>query len=100
MWNYDILKNAAIGAAIGALASFAIPFMRPTKGAFLGALVLVAIGVYKNLDRKNSDITKDVEYSSGNINRSEEIERFHKLYKDGVISAAEFEEQKGKILRK
>ena len=52
--KYDIVKNAVIGAIIGGLGSFFVPFLRPAKGAFLGALILVAIGIYKNLSNKSS----------------------------------------------
>lgn len=100
MWKYDIVKNAVIGAAIGAMASFVIPFMKLTKGAFLGALVLVGIGIYKNLSKKSSAITMDDNSNPATQNISEEIERFHKLHKDGALSASEFEEQKRKLLKK
>ncbi len=100
MWKYDIVKNAVIGAAIGAMATFIIPFMKPTKGAFLGALVLVGIGIYKNLSNKSSAITMDDNSHSAAQNISEEIERYHKLHKDGALSESEFEEQKRKLLNK
>ncbi|MDH0381823.1 SHOCT domain-containing protein [Comamonas aquatica] len=96
--KYDIVKNAAIGAIIGACGSFVIPFMRPAKGAFIGALALVLIGVYKNLSRKSSAITMDEDLPSPRVDIAEEIQKFDNLRKSGAISEEEFQTRKSKLL--
>lgn len=96
--KYDIVKNAVIGAIFGACASFLIPFMRPTKGAFIGALILVAVGVYKNLSRKSSAITTDEDFSYPERNIAEDIQKFDNLRKSGAISEEEFQAMKSKLL--
>ena len=97
--KYDIVKNALIGSVIGVCASFVIPFMRPVKGAIFGALILVAIGVYKNLSNKSSAITKDEEPSSSTKDVAEEILKFDNLRKSGAITEEEFQTQKAKLFR-
>jgi hypothetical protein len=97
--KYDIVKNALIGSAIGACASFVIPFMRPVKGAIIGALILVAIGVYKNLSSKSSAITKEEEPSSSTKDVAEEILKYDNLRKSGAITEVEFQTQKAKLFR-
>lgn len=98
--QYDIFKNAVVGAVIGLCASFFIPFMRPVKGAFAGALILVAIGVYKNLCNNSTAISKTETDSGLSAKSSDELIRLDNLRKSGVITEEEFQAKKTQILNR
>ena len=98
--QYDIFKNAVVGAVIGLCASLLIPFMRPVKGAFAGALILVAIGVYKNLCNNSTAISKTETDSGLSANSSDELIRLDNLRKSGVITEEEFQAKKTQILNR
>jgi hypothetical protein len=96
--KYDITRNAAIGALIGGLASGYIPFLGWFKGAILGALILAAIGVYKNLSNKSSAITElDIDVIDGDV--AEKLAKFDALRKSGAITDEEYQIQKNKLLK-
>ena len=47
----NAFESAATGALLGGLASFFIPFLGPIKGAMIGALSLVILGVVRGTGR-------------------------------------------------
>jgi hypothetical protein len=84
----DMAKDAAAGAAIGAIVAIPIPVVGPAVGATVGA----GIGVAKNLSKHGPSVApkeRDVYV---------ELLKLDDLKKKGVISDAEFEEQKKKLL--
>jgi len=76
--QYDIFKNAVVGAVIGLCASFFIPFMRPVKGT----------------------ISKTETDSGLSANSSDELIRLDNLRKSGVITEEEFQAKKTQILNR
>lgn len=90
----DMVKDAAAGAAVGAVVAIPIPLVGPPVGAALGA----AVGVYKNFTHKNSAAPR-YERQSGNIKDTyAELLKLDDLRKKGIVSDAEFEIQKKKLL--
>ena len=84
-----MVKDAAAGAAVGALIAIPIPVIGPMGGAAVGAM----LGVYRNLTRSNGDgdqpMTPDM-YA--------ELTKLDDLRQKGILTDAEFDVQKKKIL--
>jgi len=98
LWNYDLVKNAATGAVLGLCASFVIPFMRPVKGAFIGALIIVCYGVFKNISQKSSAIRNLADEAGPRLDVVEELRKFSELRNSGAITNDEFEAKKKRLL--
>ncbi|WP_428505345.1 SHOCT domain-containing protein [Roseateles sp.] len=98
LWQYDIVKNAISGAAIGAVASLFIPFLRPVKGALLLALLFAGVGVYRNLGKQSSAINKEDGTQAVTKDVAEEIRKFAELRTSNAITEEEFQAQKKRLL--
>lgn len=101
----DLAKDAATGAAIGAVVAVPIPVIGPIGGAVFGA----GIGVYKNITREKSSTAeiKGPEPETGvatdrappsSPDVYDQLIKFDDLRQKGIITEAEFEEQKRKLL--
>lgn len=99
----DLAKDAAAGAAIGAVIAVPIPVIGPVVGAVVGA----GLGVYKNIiksDSKHPEITKlknsPDETSASSPDLYDQLLKIDELRNKGILTDAEFEAQKAKILGK
>lgn len=90
----DMVKDAAAGAAVGAVATAAIPFVGPMAGAVVGA----GVGVFKNLGRKSDSGSASVRVSGTAPDPYAELLKLEDLRQKNIISDAEFEAEKKKIL--
>jgi len=88
----DMVKDAAAGAAACAVIAIPIPLIGPPAGAAIGAV----LGVYKNLTHKNSAATQSKGQPAKDVYA--ELLKLDDLLKKGIVSDAEFEEQKKKLL--
>lgn len=91
----DMVKDAAAGAAVGAAIAIPIPVIGPFAGAAIGA----GLGVYKNIMKKesNSHQAKDQPVVPKDVHA--ELLKFDELRQKDIITDAEFEIQKNKLLR-
>lgn len=91
----DMVKDAAAGAAVGAAIAIPIPVIGPLAGAAIGA----GFGVYKNIIKKESGthLVKEISQESKDIHA--ELLKYDDLRQKGIITEAEFESQKGKLLK-
>lgn len=90
----DLAKDAASGAAIGAAVAIPVPVIGPIAGAAIGA----GLGVYKNLTKNGQSsppVSRDTE---AKIDVHAELVKLDDLLKKNIISEAEFEAQKKKVL--
>ena len=85
-------KDAATGAAIGAVIAVPVPVIGPIVGAAVGA----GLGVYKNLTSSGSDVPAQIALP---VDRHAELLKLDDLLKKGIISEAEFNTQKRRILK-
>lgn len=87
----DMAKDAATGAAIGAVVSIPIPLIGPIGGAAVGAM----FGVYKNIttSQGHADPAEPLDIHA-------ELLKLDDLRQKGIISDAEFADQKKKVLGK
>ena len=90
----DLAKDAASGAAIGAVIAVPVPVIGPMAGAAIGA----GVGVYKNLTKKANPATSAIAESGAKVDIHAELLKLDDLRQKGIISVAEFEAQKKKIL--
>lgn len=88
----DLAKDAASGAAIGAVVAVPVPVIGPVAGAAIGA----GVGVYKNMTKKESSPLSGKGESKVDIHA--ELLKLDDLRQKNIISEAEFESQKEKIL--
>lgn len=91
----DMAKEAAAGAAVGAVIAIPVPVIGPIAGAAIGA----SLGVYKNIMRKESG-----SYQSRTVDKEPkdicaELIKLDELRQKGIITDAEFENQKSKLLK-
>ena len=99
LWKYDLVLNALVGAAIGVIFAHQFPIHQPYKsGAVLGALLLVILGIYKNLGSKSTVIRRIDETSARKLDVADELMKFDGLRKSGAITEAEYATQKRKLL--
>ena len=97
----DMAKDAATGAAIGAAVALPIPVIGPAAGAVVGA----GLGIYKNImkpDSKSHGLVSQMEKpplsSAGKPDVYDQLIKFDELRQKGILTDAEFGEQKRKIL--
>ena len=90
----DMVKDAAAGAAVGAAIAIPVPVIGPLAGAAIGA----GLGVYKNIIKKDSGThqAKEIPVASKNVHA--ELLKFDELRQKSIITDAEFENQKSKLL--
>lgn len=92
----DLAKDAATGAGIGAVVAVPIPIIGPLMGAAIGA----GIGVYKNLTMSRlPPVTMDKDTAAPQKDVHTELLKLDELKQRNIITAAEFEVQKKKILK-
>ncbi|MFZ2909280.1 MAG: SHOCT domain-containing protein [Candidatus Desulfobacillus denitrificans] len=90
----DLAKDAAAGAAVGAVVAVPLPVIGPLAGAAIGA----GVGVYKNLNQKGQPAASTTRESSQTNDAHAELLKLDDLRQKGIISDAEFETEKKKIL--
>lgn len=90
----DMAKDAAAGAAVGAVVAVPVPVIGPMAGAAIGA----GVGVYKNLTKKGNPAPPSLVESKTQIDVHAELLKLDDLRQKGIISDAEFEVQKKKVL--
>ncbi|GAB6194643.1 SHOCT domain-containing protein [Desulfocastanea catecholica] len=90
----DLAKDAASGAAIGAVIAVPIPVFGPMAGAAIGA----GLGVYKNFTKPNQPALNKIGHTPIKKDVYAELLKFDELRQKNIISEAEFEVQKKKIL--
>lgn len=97
----DMAKDAATGAAIGAAVAMPLPVIGPAAGAVVGA----GLGIYKNITKPASkgpellsQAQKQHSSSSEKPDAYDQLIKFDELRQKGILTDAEFEEQKKKIL--
>ncbi len=103
----DLVKDAAKGAAAGAVLAVPVPFVGPAVGAMVGA----SFGVYTNLTRPPSSAGKpanELVQTQSHVAPAApvapvkdvyaELLKLDDLLKKGILTPAEFEAQKAKVL--
>lgn len=90
----DLAKDAATGAGIGAAVAIPIPVVGPMAGAAIGA----GMGVYKNLTKPNQPTPVIIDQTKPSKDTHAELLKLDELRQKNIISEAEFEAQKKKIL--
>jgi hypothetical protein len=90
----DLAKDAASGAAVGAVVAIPVPIIGPMAGAVVGA----GLGVYKNLTKKNQPAPVTISPATVTKDVYAELTKLNDLRQKNIISEAEFEAQKKKIL--
>jgi hypothetical protein len=88
----DMVKDAAAGAAVGAVIAVPIPFLGPPIGAVIGA----ALGVYRNFTKPSAPASHQQPKVSKDVYA--ELLKLDDLRQKGIVSEAEFEAQKKKLL--
>ena len=91
----DMVKDAAAGAAVGAAIAAPVPGIGPIAGAAVGA----GLGIYKNLTKMESSQPVPKQIPEVAIDVHAELLKFDELRQKGVITEAEFEEQKKRLLK-
>ncbi len=89
----DLAKDAASGAAIGAAIAVPIPVLGPIAGAAIGA----GLGAYKNFTKKDQ-ATPSIEHAKFTKDIHAELLKLEDLRQKKIITDAEFENQKKKVL--
>ena len=90
----DLAKDAATGAGIGAVVAVPVPVIGPLAGAAIGA----GMGVYKNLTKPNQPTPVVIEQAASPKDVHAELLKLDELKQKKIITDAEFEAQKKKIL--
>jgi len=90
----EMVRDAAAGAAVGAAIAIPIPVIGPLAGAAIGA----GLGVYKNILRKDSNAHQVKEQPAVPKDVHAELLKFNELRQKGIITDADFEIQKSKLL--
>ncbi|MDP3815787.1 SHOCT domain-containing protein [Pseudomonas sp.] len=90
----DLAKDAASGAAIGAAVAIPVPVIGPIAGAAIGA----GLGIYKNFTKKSQSAPIFVDHIPAQKDVHAELIKLDELRQKNIISDAEFEEQKKKVL--
>lgn len=91
----DMVKDAAAGAAVGAVVAIPVPVIGPLAGAAIGA----GLGVYKNITKKESGASQAKSANNESSDVHAKLLKFHDLKEKGIITEAEFEIQKSKLLK-
>jgi hypothetical protein len=90
----DLVKDAASGAAVGAAVAVPLPLIGPIAGGVIGA----GLGVYKNLTKKEQVVTSVIQDKKTPIDVHAELLKLDELRQKNIITEAEFESQKKRIL--
>ena len=90
----DMVKDAAAGAAVGAAIAIPVPVIGPLVGAAIGA----GLGVYKNIIKKDSGTHQEKNAKNESKDIHAELIQFDDLRQKGIITEAEFETQKLRLL--
>jgi len=103
----DLAKDAAKGAAVGAAIAVPVPVFGPAIGAVVGA----GIGVFVNLTRTAPTTQKSVDEPAPPNSQTDqlaptapvkdvyvELVKLDDLLKKGILTQAEFDAQKAKVL--
>ncbi len=97
----DMAKDAATGAAIGAAVAVPIPVIGPAAGAVIGA----GLGIYKNLTKPTtkasslSALADKPEKSAALVpDIYQQLMNLDELRQKGILTEAEFQNQKEKLL--
>ncbi len=90
----DMAKDAAAGAAIGAVVTIPVPIIGPMIGATFGA----GVGIYKNLTKHEPSISVVTKEATQEKDLYTELLKLDELKQKGIITDAEFEEQKKRLL--
>lgn len=90
----DMVKDAAAGAAVGAAIAIPVPVIGPLAGAAIGA----GLGVYKNIIKKETSLHPRKEQEASPKDIHTELLKFDELRQKGILTDAEFEIQKSKLL--
>ncbi len=90
----EMVRDAAAGAAVGAAIAIPIPVIGPLAGAAIGA----GLGVYKNILRKDSNAHQAKEQPAVPKDVHTELLKFDDLRQKSIITDAEFEIQKSRLL--
>ncbi len=90
----DLAKDAATGAGIGAVVAIPVPIIGPLAGAAVGA----GVGVYKNITKPNQPTPVVIEQAAHPKDVHDELLKLEELKQKKIITQAEFEAQKKKIL--
>jgi hypothetical protein len=90
----DLAKDAATGAGIGAVVAVPVPIIGPLAGAAIGA----GMGVYKNLTKPHQPTPVVIEQTAAPKDIHAELLKLDELKQKKIITDAEFEGQKKKIL--
>ncbi len=99
----DIVRNVTSAAAVGAVIALPLPIVGPMAGAVVGG----ALGAYKSLTSPASRRSEPAppvpnipNAAAQDSDLYEKLIKFDDLRKKGILSDAEFEEQKKKLLGK
>ncbi len=92
----DLVRDVAAGAAVGAAVGMVAPI--PFVGSSVGATVGAGMGVYKNLTRGGQSATPLIEAKSG-VDVHAALLKLEDLRQKNIITQAEFDSQKKKILQ-
>lgn len=99
----EIVRDVTSAAAVGAVIALPLPIVGPMAGAFVGG----ALGAYKSLtsptSRKSEPASSEpsvAKTTAQDPDLYEKLIKFDDLRKKGILSDAEFEEQKKKLLGK
>jgi hypothetical protein len=98
LWMYDFIRNAVVGAVIGACAAFFVPLLTHTKGALVGAFILASVGVYRNITSKGTALSIHDKTPRNLRGVADELLKFAELRDKGVITDDEFQVRKKKLL--
>ena len=90
----DLAKDAATGAGIGAVVAIPVPVIGPLAGGAIGA----GIGVYKNLTKPNQPTPVIIDHAAPPKDAHAELLKLDELRQKKIITEAEFEAQKKKML--
>lgn len=90
----DLAKDATSGAVVGAVVGIPIPFMGPMMGAAIGA----GLGVYRNFTKTNQPMPVVIDRPPVPKDNHAELLKLDELRQKKIITEAEFEIQKKKIL--
>jgi hypothetical protein len=92
----DLAKEAASYAAIGAAVAVPVPVVGPLAGAAVGA----GLGAYKSFMKKESGPSASSKALPAPVDVHAELLKLHDLHQKGVITDAEFDNQKRKLFDK
>ncbi len=99
----DLARDAAKGAAIGAVVAVPVPVIGPVMGALVGA----GVGAYTSITRGKTEVPgaaapaqvpESVEAAPVATGMYAELLQLNDLLQKGILTQAEFDEQKARVL--